>query len=100
MLCFVGENCRDQNVYCKSWADADFCALHPDPMLKVCPESCGVCGKKCEDGEKYRSDCPAWADYGFCDPGPKTNDHILTFMNTNCMKSCGVCTSGTHFKPF
>ena len=61
-------------------------------MLTTCPESCGVCKEVCKD--KYTSDCPAWADYGYCRRSAKNTDHILNFMWTNCKKSCGVCTSG------
>ena len=96
-MLFLGENCRDTHIHCKSWANAGYCTLSPDPMLKVCPESCAVCDKKCEDNQDYRSDCPGWADYGYCVRGPNTPDYILTFMKTNCMKSCGVCTSGKVF---
>ena len=99
MLCFsAGTKCEDQHKYCKSWTDAGFCATTPDPMLKVCPKSCGVCGEVCEDSERYRSDCPAWAEFGYCVRGPETADYIFTFMNTNCKRSCGLCITGTDFR--
>lgn len=98
LLCFSEAKCEDKHIHCKSWSNAGFCTKSPDPLLDICPKSCGVCGEVCEDSELYRSDCPAWARFGYCVRGPKTTDYILTFMNTNCKKSCGVCTPGTNFK--
>ena len=54
--------------------------------------------KVCEDIRRYRSDCPELAKAGFCVRGPNTTEHTFTFMNTNCKKSCDVCTTGKVFE--
>ena len=50
---------------------------------------------KCEDSEENRSDCPTWADLGYCE-----TDEYGDFMRANCKKSCDVCISGNVFKQF
>ena len=86
----VAGQCQDQHQNCKDWAKANFCTLSPDPMLKTCPKSCGVCNKVCKDDYP---DCSAWAEYGYCLRTSKNTDQIIKFMLNNCKKSCGVCIS-------
>ena len=97
IILFSGGQCEDQHKHCKNWAENDHCSLSPDPMLTTCPKSCGACSEECKDEEAYRSDCPAWADYGYCLRTVK-NSNILKFMLKNCKKSCGVCTPGIDLK--
>lgn len=85
---FSGEKCSNQHIHCESWATNGHCTLAPDPMLKFCPKSCGVCDKPCED--KYPEDCPDWAEYKYC-----VHKRHRSFMIKNCEKSCGICQGKT-----
>ena len=93
-ICFL-DSCKDTHKNCKSWANAGFCDMSPDPMLKVCPESCKICNdEKCQDAPNYKTQCPAWADNGYCTyTGDKAN-HMVKFMMKNCRKSCDLCAPG------
>ena len=39
----------------------------------------------CTDSLDYQSDCPYWADSGYC------QHSYVDFMNENCAESCGHC---------
>ena len=90
-----GGRCEDQHQNCKDWAKANFCTLSPDPMLKTCPKSCGICNKVCKDDNPH---CSAWAEHGHCLRTSKNTDQTINFMLINCKKSCGVCTPGIILK--
>ncbi|XP_067038932.1 zinc metalloproteinase nas-15-like [Acropora muricata] len=79
----------------------DYCKYHSDFMQKNCPKSCGFCSSEvkkppapvvCADDENYADKCPEKAAIkDYC-------KHHSDFMQKNCPKSCGFCSSG-RFKP-
>ena len=85
--------CQDRHEHCESWATHGFCTMNPDPMLKTCPDSCGICNEVCKDNFP---DCPGWAKYGFCRRTAKNTEGVIKFMWNNCKKACGVCTTGSY----
>ena len=90
-ITYLENGCRDKHVHCPSWAKADYCELSPDPVLKTCPKSCGICDEKKPCVDDYNN-CKGWAKYGYC--VKKDDSHIINFMLRNCKISCGVCNTG------
>ena len=87
---YSGGKCEDKNKNCPSWAKDNQCELAPDPVIKTCLESCGICKKPCADDHK---DCKGWAEYGLC--FKRDDVRTVGFMLSSCRLSCGVCTPGT-----
>jgi len=75
----------DNNTNCQSWAASGECAKNPGYMKINCMQSCySVTGcPSCKDDNAY---CPSWATAGYC-----TNSGYMTYMYSNCRKSCGIC---------
>ena len=90
-ITYSDDGCRDKHVHCPSWAKADYCELSPDPVLKTCPKSCGICGKNKPCADDY-DDCKGWGEHGYCIK--KDDLRIMNFMLNNCRKTCGICTQG------
>ena len=53
-------------------------------FVKVLLKSAWCDHLKCNDSEKYASDCPKWAKNGDCSIS-------LEFMKQFCKKSCNIC---------
>lgn len=82
--------CADLHAGCEHWKEEGFCTReYEEWMASNCPHSCGVC--ECEDEAQYASQCPAWADLGYCWRGDSGSKHDKEFMVKNCRKSCGNC---------
>ncbi|XP_064646414.1 zinc metalloproteinase nas-13-like [Lineus longissimus] len=93
----VGGGCTDDNTHCDYWARTGECQKNRPYMLANCARSCNACQTRtsavvisCTD---HRStDCPQWAGRGFC-----SATQFVSYMRTNCRKSCRICTASAGY---
>merc|ERR1711970_752591 len=77
--------CRDDNIYCATWASLSECSSNPSWMLLHCPIACNQCNFNCGD---YNSQCNKWAGEGECGSNRQ-------YMKIYCRKSCSLCVTCT-----
>ncbi|XP_031567552.1 zinc metalloproteinase nas-14-like [Actinia tenebrosa] len=102
-----GGDCKDELMYCNTWAKAGWCKSQQSLMERACRKSCNFCsgigtgtdgtggiggtggatggagGGSCKDQLIY---CSAWVKHGWCSSKRK-------YMESYCMKSCNFCGS-------
>lgn len=75
--------CKDRYVTeCKAFVKQ--CGR--DDIRKICPQTCGVKCKTCDDDIYQKHICPLYKQYKFCNRSPE-------LMSKYCPRTCGFCPS-------
>jgi len=76
-------SCKDDNIYCATWASLSECTANPSWMLVHCPIACNKCNAKCGN---YNTYCDEWARAGEC-------FNNREYMSIYCKQSCSFCST-------